>query len=263
MKHYFQASLDVEARPCLVVGGGAEAEEKTGRLLEAGGRVTVVSPDATPQLEAWAEQSRIVLHRRRYEPADLEGMYLAVNTVKSDPALSREIFGACEARRILISAYDQPEDSNFVMVALVRSGWLRVAFATGATSPALARTLREEFERVFDGEFAAFTEYLAEMRRGLEAELPKGPRRSAELRRLVEGLRIRAEVEYPEAYRRFREAGAGEEPEPEAVGAEGGIRTAGAPARGRGARRRSGDASGPVPPAGSGRGARPGPGRRR
>jgi precorrin-2 dehydrogenase len=206
MKHYFQASLDVEGRPCLVVGGGAEAEEKTGRLLEAGARVTVVSPDATPQLEAWAGQSEIVLHRRRYEPADLDGVHLAVNTVKSDPALSREIYRLCEERRILLSAYDQPDDSNFVMVALVRSGWLRVAFATGATSPALARTLREEFERVFDEEFAAFTEYLAEMRRRLEAELPKGAQRSAALRRLVEGLRLRAEVEYPAAYRRYREA---------------------------------------------------------
>ena len=80
MKHYFQASLDVEGRPCLVVGGGAEAEEKTGRLLEAGGRVTVVSPDATPRLEAWAGQSEIVLHRRRYEPAERLESAIAANT---------------------------------------------------------------------------------------------------------------------------------------------------------------------------------------
>src|SRR4029079_3919520 len=129
-------SLDVEARPCLMVGGGPEAEEKSGRLLDAGarvtlvssrasaelaclgagGRVTLVSPEATAQLESWAEAGRLTLHRRRYEDADLDGIYLAVNTVKSDPALSRRIYAGCEARRILISAYDQPEDSNFVMV---------------------------------------------------------------------------------------------------------------------------------------------------
>jgi len=216
MKNYFQVSLDVEARPCLMVGGGPEAEEKSGRLLDAGARVTLVSPEATAQLESWAEAGRLTLHRRRYEDADLDGIYLAVNTVKSDPALSRRIYAGCEARRILISAYDQPEDSNFVMVALVRSGWLRVAFATGGTSPALASTLRAEFERLFDAEFGAFTEYLAEQRRRLQAALPKGPERSARLRALVNGLRVRGEVTYPQGFREWRAAG-GAAPAPEAA----------------------------------------------
>ena len=200
MKNYFQASLDVEGRRCLVVGGGGEAEEKTGRLLDAGARVTVVSPEATPPLAAWAAERAITLHRRRFEPADLEGVYLAVNTVKSDPALSRQIYEPCEAQRILISAYDQPEVSNFVMVALVRCGRLRVAIATGGTSPALASRLRAELEQVFDAEFAAFVEYLAERRRHLEATMPKGPARSAALRRLVRGLRVSARIEYPSEY---------------------------------------------------------------
>jgi precorrin-2 dehydrogenase/sirohydrochlorin ferrochelatase len=204
MKNYFQASLDVEGRPCLMVGGGHEAEEKTGRLLDAGAAVMVVSPDFTPQIEAWAREGVIVTRRRRFESADLDGIYLAVNTVKSDPALSQEIYEACEARRILISAYDQPEASNFVMVALVKSGRLRVAIATGATSPALASMLRAELEYVFDDEFGQFVEYLAEQRLALEATMPKGPERSEALRRLVRGLHVDAEVTYPPAYLEWR-----------------------------------------------------------
>jgi siroheme synthase-like protein len=205
MKNYFQASLDVEGRPCLIVGGGGEAEEKTGRLLDAGARVTVVSPTATPPLAAWAGEGAITFHRRRFEPADLDGVYLAVNTVKSDPALSRQIYERCEAQRILISAYDQPEASNFVMVALVRCGRLRVAFATGGTSPALASALRAQFEPVFDGEFAAFVEYLAARRLELERALPKGPARRKALRQLVRGLRVTARIEYPPEYLAWRE----------------------------------------------------------
>jgi precorrin-2 dehydrogenase/sirohydrochlorin ferrochelatase len=205
MKNYFQASLDVEGRLCLMVGGGAEAEEKTGRLLDAGANVTVVSPDVSPQLEGWAREGVITLIRRRFEASDLDGIHLAVNTVKSDPDLSRHIYEVCEAKRILISAYDQPEASNFVMVALVRSGRLRVAFATGATSPALASTLRAEFEQIFGDEFAQFVEYLAEQRRALEAAMPKGPERSEALRRLVRGLRVDAQVSYPPGYLAWRD----------------------------------------------------------
>lgn len=206
MKNYFQASLDLEERPCLVVGGGHEAEEKASRLLDTGARVTVVSPAVTPQLAAWAADRVISLKRRCFDPEDLDGIYLAVNTVKSDPTLSRQIYELCEAQRILISAYDQPEDSNFVMVALVRSGRLRLAVATGGASPALAGRLRAELEQVFGDEFAAFVEYLAEQRLILEASLPKGPHRSKHLRRLVRQLRVRAQVDYPPDYEAWRAA---------------------------------------------------------
>ena len=204
MKNYFQASLDLEGRRCLMVGGGGEAEEKTGRLLDVAANVTVVSPEVTPQLETWVREGAIVLHRRCFERSDLEGVYLAVNTVKSDPELSRSIYQACELQRILISAYDQPEASNFVMVALVRSGRLRVAIATGASSPALASTLRAELEQVFDGEFAEYVEFLAQQRLELERTMPKGRERSAALRRLVRGLRLKAQVEYPPDYLAWR-----------------------------------------------------------
>ena len=223
MKNHFQVSLDVEGRPCLIVGGGAEAEEKAGRLLDAQAVLTVVSPDATPALIAWANEERLTLHTRHFDEADLDDKYLCVNTVKSDLALSSRIFELCEARRILISAYDQPDASNFVMVALVRSGRLRVAFATGATSPALASRLRQEFEQLFDDEFARFTEYLAQQRLALEAQLPKGPERSAALRELVRGLRIRAEIDYPPAYVDFlreRDATLGAEQELSATPAD-------------------------------------------
>lgn len=218
VKHYFQASLDAEGRPCLIVGGGAEAEEKAGRLLEAGAVVTVVSPVASPQLQVWSREGRLVLHSRVFETDDLDGVYLTVNTVKGDPALSRQIYERCEAKRILISAYDQPDVSNFVMVALVRSGWLRVALATGATSPALASRLRQELEQVFDGAFARFTEYLAEERREIESRLPKGPGRSEALRHLVRGLRVRAHVEYPPEYLQHRETQRRLAPPAESVG---------------------------------------------
>ena len=49
MKFGFQINLDVKDRPCLVVGGGEEAADKANRLLEAGAKVTFVSPPVLAQ----------------------------------------------------------------------------------------------------------------------------------------------------------------------------------------------------------------------
>src|SRR5438128_2274547 len=49
MKFGFQINLDVKDRPCLVVGGGDEATEKTKKLLDAGAKVTVISPSLSDE----------------------------------------------------------------------------------------------------------------------------------------------------------------------------------------------------------------------
>ena len=49
MKFGFQINLDVKDRPCLVVGGGEEAADKANRLLEAGAKVTIISPKLTDE----------------------------------------------------------------------------------------------------------------------------------------------------------------------------------------------------------------------
>ncbi len=40
----FQVTVDLDGRPCLVIGGNEESVEKTTRLLDAGAKVTVVHP---------------------------------------------------------------------------------------------------------------------------------------------------------------------------------------------------------------------------
>jgi siroheme synthase (precorrin-2 oxidase/ferrochelatase) len=63
----------------VVVGGGAVASRKVGKLLQAGAEVVVVSPEVVPELAGMD----VKVHNRTYEYGDLEGAKLAFTATAS------------------------------------------------------------------------------------------------------------------------------------------------------------------------------------
>ncbi|HEX3000544.1 MAG TPA: bifunctional precorrin-2 dehydrogenase/sirohydrochlorin ferrochelatase [Armatimonadota bacterium] len=200
MKQYLQVSLDVEGRLCLVVGGGAEAAEKTERLLDAGAQVSLVSPRIDATLTAWEAEGRITVRHRGFQAEDTDGVFLVQNCVQSDPALSAQIYQLAQEKRFLVGAWDQPQYSTYTMPALVRRGRLRLAVSTGAASPALAALLRIQFERLFDDTFVAFLEWLATRRQERARSVADRAERSQLSREDLRGFRIKGQITYPESF---------------------------------------------------------------
>ena len=98
-------------------------------------------------------------HReRRFETADLDGVFLVINTVPDEPELARQVHELACRQGSLINTWDRPAQSNIAMAALVSSGHLRVSISTSNASPSLARRLREDLERIFDD--SEFVDYL-------------------------------------------------------------------------------------------------------
>lgn len=202
---YFQVGLDVMEQPCLVVGGGREAEDKARRLLAAGARLTVVSPSATPALVEWAAAGRLTHHLRCFAEGDLDGVFLVLNTVR-DRALTARVHELALARKALINSYDNPAYSNIGMAALVHPGHLRLSISTSNASPALSSRLRQDLEAIFDGEFAAYLACLAEARQRVRAKVADRETRFALLRSLVSGFRLQGTLRYPADWQRRVEA---------------------------------------------------------
>lgn len=211
-KPYFTLSLDVVDKPCLVVGGDDEATEKTERLVEAQARLTVVARKVLPRLEALCAEHGVALHKRDFQDGDLEGMFLVLNCVKSDPALSERIYRLGLAQHAIVSAYDQPQYSNAVMQALVRAGQVRIGIGSGGASPGIAATLRNALERILDQEFARFTESVAAMRECMIAAGMPPKERKERFRKALEGFAIEGKVRYPEFYRKNVEHGVEQAP---------------------------------------------------
>ena len=203
---YFQIGLDVMDQPCLVVGGGREAEDKSGRLLQAGACLTLVSPQLTTQLLEWARTGHLKYFQRVFQPADLEEIFLVANTVRNDAQLTRQVFELAGERGILINSYDQPVFSNFGMVALVHPGHLRLSISTSNASPSLASRLRQDLEALFDEEFIDYLEQLGRVRQHLKKCEPDRKKRIELLRSLVATFRLKGCLHYPEDWREQIEA---------------------------------------------------------
>jgi siroheme synthase-like protein len=166
---YFPIYLDMQQRPCLVVGGGVVAERKIASLLEAGANVTVVSPDITDNIARWWKQGSIHLQARRYRAGDTVGFRI-VFAATDDADLNDVVFRECRNSGVWINAADDLGRCDFILPSVLRRGELAIAISTGGESPALARTIREELEFYFTGEYDSLVKLASEVRSELRAK---------------------------------------------------------------------------------------------
>jgi len=159
----FPMFLKLSGRPCLVVGAGTIAESKIVSLLEAGGRLRVVAPEATPQVRSWARSNEIQWHQRPFEPHDLDGIFLVV-AATSSTELHKRIFEEATRRGVLCNIVDVPALCDFYYPAVVQRGALQIAISTSGESPALAQRLRKQLEEHFGAEYEEWLAQLGEAR---------------------------------------------------------------------------------------------------
>ena len=168
MSRYYPVALDLRDRPCLVVGGGPVAEAKVEGLLDAGARVTVVSPALTERLVSWATEGRIAHRRHEYGESDLEGQHLVfAATDRRD--VTEAVAADARRRGVWVNAADDPAYCDFLLPSVLRRGRLQVAVSTGGASPALAARVRRDLESYFTPEYEDLVELAAEVRRELRA----------------------------------------------------------------------------------------------
>jgi len=161
--HYFPINLDINDRLCIVIGGGRVAERKVKGLLECGGIVKVISLELTPELSKLADQQKITVIRKEYEPGDLGSAFLVI-AATDDPEAQSLIYHEAEERQLLVNVADVPKRCNFILPATVRRGDLTVSVSTSGSSPAFAKQLRKKLENWLQSEYGALLEILRHLR---------------------------------------------------------------------------------------------------
>jgi siroheme synthase-like protein len=167
----YPVSLELRGRRAVVVGDEAVALGKVDGLLAAGARVTVIAEGPDAELGRLEHDDRVRVHRRGFEPSDLDGALLCVAT-DPDRAVRSAIYREAQARNVLVNMVDDIPRCDFAAPAIVRRGDLVIAVSTAGRSPALARRLREDLEERYGPEWVDVVEVLGTAR---DATLPALP----------------------------------------------------------------------------------------
>jgi siroheme synthase-like protein len=168
---FYIACLKLTGRRCLVVGGGEIGLEKVEGLLACDGDVTLIAPDAVPELEGLAREGSIRWERREYRPEDLERVFMVI-ACTDDTDINIGIYNDAEARAMLVNVVDVPPLCNFILPAVVRTGPLAIAISTAGASPALAKRMKGEIGELFGEEYATLAVLLNDVRGWAKGTLP-------------------------------------------------------------------------------------------
>lgn len=180
----FPIFLKLDGRPCLIVGAGNVALEKITTLLPSGASLNVVAPLVCEAIEKLAAEGKIVLERRAFEEADLEGKTLIV-TATDSPEVNGAVFLASQRRGILCNSVDDPPNCDFYFASIVQRSQLQIAISTAGESPALAQRLRREINAMLPTDMAEWVTELGDLRREILASHPAGEERKALLHTLA------------------------------------------------------------------------------
>ena len=169
---FYIACLKLKGRRCVVVGGGEIGLEKVEGLLACDGDVTLISPEAVPELQRLAAEGSITWERREYAGReDLDKVFIVIACTDSTD-LNIRVYEDAEERAMLVNIVDVPPLCNFILPAIVRTGPLAIAISTAGASPALAKRMKREISELFGEEYARLAVLLNDARGWAKGTLP-------------------------------------------------------------------------------------------
>ena len=160
---FYPICLDLEARPCVVVGGGRVAERKVLGLLSCKAHVSVISPVLTEELQLQHASGNIEWIDREYRQGDLAHAFLVI-AATDDEETQKQVYEEASGSNLLLNVADVPQRCNFILPATARQGDLAISVSTAGKSPALARKIRMELEKRYGPEYRVLVDILGAIR---------------------------------------------------------------------------------------------------
>ena len=136
----------------LVVGGGNEGLKKVNALLTQDCKIVVISDEANKEIERYVKQKKITFKKTKLQNANFLKKYnpFMVMATTDDRELNRKIVEQAKRMRCYAYAADDPVVSDFAFGSVINiEDMVQIAVSTGGRSPAMARKIRMQAEKIF------------------------------------------------------------------------------------------------------------------
>ncbi|MCA6092741.1 uroporphyrinogen-III C-methyltransferase [Streptomyces sp. SCA3-4] len=150
----YPVGLRLAGRRVVVLGAGQVAQRRLPALVAAGADVLLISPSATPSVEAMAEAGEVRWERRRYQDGDLDGAWYALIST-DDPAANEAASAEAEMRRVWAVRSDDADAASAWTPATGRAAGVTVAVLTGQDPRRSAAVRDAVIEGLRDGSLTA------------------------------------------------------------------------------------------------------------
>jgi precorrin-2 dehydrogenase len=144
--------LNLRGELVIVVGGGNEGLKKVNSLLTQDCKILLVSDSTNRQIKHYVKQKKISFKQMKLVNANFLKKYkpFMVLATTDDKQLNRKIVEQAKLLRCYAYAADDPEVSDFAFGSVINiADTVQIAVSTGGRSPAMARKLKLDAERVF------------------------------------------------------------------------------------------------------------------
>ncbi|NGO81847.1 uroporphyrinogen-III C-methyltransferase [Streptomyces sp. YC504] len=125
----YPVGLRLTGRRVIVLGAGQVAQRRLPALIAAGADILLISPEATPSVEAMADAGELHWERRKYEHGDLADAWYAL-IATSDTAANEAASAEAETRRVWCVRSDDATAATAWTPATGRSEGVTVAILT-------------------------------------------------------------------------------------------------------------------------------------
>ena len=144
--------LNLKGKLVIVVGGGAEGYKKVNSLLTQNCKILVISDKVNSQLSNYIKQKKISFKKTKLKDTSFLKQYkpFLVMATTNDKELNRKIIQKAKKMKCYVYAADDPEVSDFAHPSVINiEDTVQIAISTGGRSPAMARKLKLQTEKIF------------------------------------------------------------------------------------------------------------------
>lgn len=161
----YPINLDIGGKICVVLGGGHVALRKIIGLLNAGGKVIVISSDFCEEIKHLAESEEIKLITKNYSSGCIPKGFIFI-AASSDSAVNESAALEAAAKHMLVNVVNKNnlDINQFNVPSVIRRGNLTIAISTEGLSPALSKCIRQHLEEQFNDNIVKWLKQLSKIR---------------------------------------------------------------------------------------------------